>query len=479
MNALLCTPLLLLAPLAGSQDDGPKADALPKADPAITAKELRHHVHLLAGDTLRGRKAGTEDAHRAARYLGRALERAGFEPAGDDGTFLQRVPLRQTRWDAPHELRLTTKDGTRDAEHGVEFSVRIRGAATNVAADLIHVHEEGDVPAKADPERGLLFHTSSSKMRRWLEAAGYPRGDGWALVARVGGTSPGKPRGTMRSGGLELDRGEATADGPEEVVLRGDAGAGAADLTRLELVFHGGPQVVDDFNVVAKLVGVGRKQRPELKDEVVVLSAHYDHLGVREREGEDVVYNGADDDASGVATVLEMAEALGQAKTKPARTVYVLLAAAEEHGMLGTYHFADHPPFPLDSMNCNLNFEMVGRPDETVGGPGQLWLSGFERSTLGPRLEELGIGVARDARPEQNFFARSDNIVFVKKGIVGQTFSSYNMHRDYHQPTDDPESLDYEHMEQAVRACFDAVRLVVDGAIDPAWNEGEPNLGRR
>ena len=83
-------------------------DKLPKSNVKITSKELSHHVHFLAGDELRGRKAGTEDAHRAARYLVRALERAGFEPGGDDGTFLQRVPLRQTVWTAPHQLTVHT-----------------------------------------------------------------------------------------------------------------------------------------------------------------------------------------------------------------------------------------------------------------------------------------------------------------------------------------------------------------------------------
>tara|TARA_R110002126_G_scaffold27665_1_gene92774 strand:- start:5841 stop:7310 length:1470 start_codon:yes stop_codon:yes gene_type:complete len=489
MNPMLPLSFVLLAVFAPdstvSDSSAPRdEDKLPKSNVKITSKELSHHVHFLAGDELRGRKAGTEDAHRAARYLVRALERAGFEPGGDDGTFLQRVPLRQTVWTAPHQLTVHT-DVEWDAEHGVDFSVRINGLAKDTGRlTVAHVKEAGDVPEGANAEVALLFHSRSSEMKSWLEAAGHEDGEGFGLVMRVGGTTPGRSRGTMRSGGLQLPKGEIV-DGVEEVTLRGKPGTEAEAIQWVDLKFHGGPEDVLDYNVVAKLPGVGTEEHPELKDEVVVLSAHYDHLGVRSRnasgpeDGEDTIYNGADDDASGVATVLEMAEALGQAKERPARTVYVLLAAAEEHGMLGTHYFADNCPVDLTKINCNLNFEMVGRPDETVGGPGQLWLSGFERSSLGPRLKELGIGVAEDMRPEQNFFARSDNIVFVQKGIVGQTFSSYNMHDDYHQASDDPESLDYEHMEQAVRACFDAVRLVVDGEITPTWNEGEPNLGRR
>ncbi len=128
---------------------------------------------------------------------------------------------------------------------------------------------------------------------------------------------------------------------------------------------------------------------------------------------------------------------------------------------------------------CNLNFEMLGRPDELVGGAGKLWLSGFERSSLGPAFAERGIDVVADQRLDQNFFARSDNIVFVREGIVGQTLSTYNMHKDYHQPTDDWDTLDYAHMEACAKAGFAAAGMLADGSVSPTWNEGEPRLGRR
>ncbi len=134
--------------------------------------------------------------------------------------------------------------------------------------------------------------------------------------------------------------------------------------------------------------------RPELAKQALVLSAHFDHLGVRSDvpEGEDAVFNGADDDASGCAAVLELA-GTWQGREAPARPIVLLLATGEERGLLGTRYYLQHPPVPLAETLCNVNFEMIGRPDAKVGGPGVLWLSGFERSNLGPACDELGLAV--------------------------------------------------------------------------------------
>jgi hypothetical protein len=116
---------------------------------------------------------------------------------------------------------------------------------------------------------------------------------------------------------------------------------------------------------------------------------------------------------------------------------------------------------------------MIGRPDELVGGAGKLWLTGFELSNLGEEFQKLGLAVASDQRPEQNFFQRSDNYAFAVKGVVAQTLSSYNLHRDYHQVSDEPDTLDYAHMEASLRAAFEGSKALAEGRIDPAWREGQ------
>ena len=142
-----------------------------------------------------------------------------------------------------------------------------------------------------------------------------------------------------------------------------------------------------DANVIGVLPGADLA----LRDEAIVVAAHYDHVGIgRPDETGDSIYNGADDDASGVVAMLEIARALADGPA-PRRTIVFLAAAAEEVGMLGTVWYLDHPTVPLDQTVGMLAIEMIGRPDELAGGPGRAWLTGYERSTMGDVLRDNGI----------------------------------------------------------------------------------------
>jgi len=220
-------------------------------------------------------------------------------------------------------------------------------------------------------------------------------------------------------------------------------------------------------NVVGILPGSDRR----LRDEAIVVSAHYDHVGIGRPVNGDSIYNGADDDASGTVAVLEIARLLARESPAPRRTVVFLLVTGEERGTLGTRWYADHPVVPLERTAANLNLEMLGRPDSLAGGAGKAWLTGFERSTMGAMLREAGIPIVPDPRPAQNFFERSDNIVFARRGIVAHTLSSYDLHADYHQPSDDVAHADPAHLAQAIVAAARAVRLLADGPA-PQWVPG-------
>jgi hypothetical protein len=227
------------------------------------------------------------------------------------------------------------------------------------------------------------------------------------------------------------------------------------------------PRVVD-YN----LIGLIRGTDPALRNEAVVLGAHFDHVGVGKPVEGDSVYNGADDDASGVATVLAAAQAL--ATDPPKRTVVVLLTSGEEFGVLGTQWYLERPTVPLDATVADLQVEMVGRPDTLVGA-GKLWLTGFERSTMGEALSGAGLPVVADPRPEFKFFERSDNIVFALRGIPAHTLSSYGMHRDYHQPSDEADRIDFDHLTRAADLVARAARVLADGPR-PTWKPGgRPN----
>lgn len=222
-------------------------------------------------------------------------------------------------------------------------------------------------------------------------------------------------------------------------------------------------------NVVAVLRG----SDPRLRDEAVVVTAHYDHVGIRAAVNGDSIYNGADDDASGTVAVVEIARLLARQRPAPKRTIVFVLVTGEERGLLGTRWYIDHPVVPLARTAANLNVEMIGRPDSLAGGPGKAWLTGFDRSTTGVMLREAGIPLVPDPRPEQRFFERSDNIAFARRGVPAHSISSYNLHLDYHRPSDEARFADPAHMAAVIAATARAVRLLADGPA-PQWAPGDP-----
>ena len=218
------------------------------------------------------------------------------------------------------------------------------------------------------------------------------------------------------------------------------------------------------------VVGVLPGSDPALADEVVLVSSHYDHVGVRQPVNGDSIYNGADDDASGTVAVLEIARQL-RAGPPLRRTVVFVAFTGEELGGLGSRWYLQHPVRPLEQTVADLNIEMVGRPDSLAGGPGKAWLTGYERSNMGDGLKAGGIPIVPDPRPSQNFFQRSDNYALAVRGIVAHTLSTFNLHTDYHRPSDEADRLDYDHMASVIMAATEAVRLLADGP-KPAWKPG-------
>ncbi|MDZ7780601.1 MAG: M20/M25/M40 family metallo-hydrolase [Gemmatimonadota bacterium] len=244
---------------------------------------------------------------------------------------------------------------------------------------------------------------------------------------------------------------------------------GRLALPSAELDFDTLPQewiLDDEVNVVGLVPGAD----PEVADEVVVVGAHYDHLGIGPPVDGDSIYNGADDDGTGTVAVLEIARDLAEGPA-PRRTVLVLLSTAEEQGLLGTRWYIEHPLIPLEQTVADFQIEMIGRPDSLAGGPGRGWLTGYERTTMGDQLSAAGSPIVADPRPEMRFFFRSDNLPFAEEGIPAHTLSSYNLHTDYHTPSDEVDRIDFEHMATLVEAAIEAVRLLADGPR-PEWEEG-------
>jgi Zn-dependent M28 family amino/carboxypeptidase len=252
----------------------------------------------------------------------------------------------------------------------------------------------------------------------------------------------------------------------------GDNGGYIQDVSGEFNFYREGKKQWNTRNVIGILHGRGQKSKDaKLKDQVILLTAHLDHLGKGKAVNGDDIYNGADDDASGCVAVLQLARALARGKA-PRRTVLFVFFGSEETGGQGNQYFLEHPPVPLTTIAANLEFEMIGRPDPEVK-PDELWLTGFDRSNLGLVLAKHGARLVADPRPKQNFFQRSDNYALAKKGIVAHTVSSFGLHADYHRPSDDIAHLDFTHMEQAIHSMLGPVKWLANSPFKPEWVEGK------
>jgi len=247
----------------------------------------------------------------------------------------------------------------------------------------------------------------------------------------------------------------------------GDNGGYIQEVHTARRLRRGESQPWTTRNVIGILPG----RDPKLKDQVILLTAHLDHLGIGKAVGGDNIYNGADDDASGCVVVLELAEALATGKP-PKRSVLFVFFGSEETGGQGDQFFLEHPPVPLNKIVANLEFEMIGRPDAEVK-PDELWLTGYDRSNLGPELARHGAKLMADPHPKEQFFQRSDNYALAQKGIVAQTVSSFGLHNDYHSPSDDLSHIDFTHMEQAIRSMIGPVKWLANTRFKPEWVEGK------
>jgi hypothetical protein len=456
---------------------------VPDLAPEIRASDLESHVVFLAADALRGRPTGSPEVRRAAEYVAAVLEHAGLTPAGDGKGFLQEVPLVSFEHRALPRFRTWLPSAEiEEARPGAQFDVSIQGEPRSTGMLSIQIaRTEAEIPATALQDQALLLEASSSDARAWLKDRKMDEGRGWGLIVLAGNEAerdrePKLPR---------PQRPHLVAEGPDAPDWVTVHGALRAALFAGERAFVGLEYSLDehrvgDANVLARIAAAPGSP---VGDQAIVLSAHIDHIGEipersREPGAEDFIFNGADDDASGVACLLELAAALAT-QPPPPRTLVFLFATGEEVGLWGTDYYLAHPVVPLERTVLNLNFEMLGRPDPLVGSSGVTWLTGFERSNLGPMFHDHGLEILADPHPEQHFFERSDNIAFVQRGIVGQTVSSYNLHTDYHKVSDEADLLDYEHMERGARTALQAVNLLAAKDFVPTWAPGEPDLGRR
>jgi len=227
-------------------------------------------------------------------------------------------------------------------------------------------------------------------------------------------------------------------------------------------------------NVAAILRG----SDPQLKDTYVMLSAHYDHVGLAEA-GEDRIFNGANDDASGTAAVLEVANALAALHPRPKRSVLFILFCGEEKGLRGSRYYVDHPLVPLAKTVADLNLEQLGRTDAPEGPHFKTAnVTGFDFSDMTAILvdagKRMGIVVSKDAKASDKYFNQSDNEPFAKAGIPAHTLSVTYEFPDYHEVGDEWQKIDYDNMAKVDQAVGIATLRLAQALTAPRWNESYP-----
>jgi hypothetical protein len=521
-HLLFATALIAAAPAAAQELTPPEA-------------ALKAHIAFLASDAMKGREPGTPEFDLAAEYVAAQMLSAGLTPAGDQGTWFQKVPL--VAWKPAGEATLTlTRGGTTtplvfgkdfaasgsylpdstvegdlvfvgygvtDPTHhiddykGLDVRGKIvvtlyggpKGLPSEVAAHL------GDSETKMDTAAGHgakgLLQIESAMLKQVYPFAQYAKNwDSTRMSSQDADGGPHLPGNRLpgvalisQVGASKLFAGSklswaaiAAADAAGKPMPHGAIGVSLSRHQRSTVT------TVASENVVGRLQG----SDPSLADQVVVLSAHLDHVGIGKPDATgDTIYNGAMDNAAGTASMLEVAKAFQASGKRPRRSILFVAVTAEEKGLIGSEYFAQHPVVPAKSIVANVNLDM---PILTYKFE-DLVVYGADRTSIGPTVAAVakgeGLVLTPDPAPEQASFVRSDHYSFVKAGIPavslepgpkgpGKAAIDEFLDKHYHQPSDEITlPIDWASGVRFVRVNYQIARSIADADQRPTWNKGD------
>lgn len=436
----------------------------------VQERNVRAAMTFLAGDAMQGRGSGTPFERIAAEYVASQFMQCGLEPAGDSGFdgklgYTQAVNISRTTFAGPPILRY----GATILTHGGEIVV----LRTNMGTAAGPLQKLMTASQKPEPGSAVLLRTAISEDPRSVQQSIQRLTSEGASIVLIEETTQWRAMWasfvTRRVGFTVSSSGTKPAVAVIISKAAADAISKLPDGTRIDFGGALAPtQTSQTWNAIGKISGTD----PKLSSEVIVLSSHLDHLGVRENaQGDDKIFNGADDDASGTVAVMELARLLAAGK-RPKRTVYFVCYGSEEAGGFGSGHFVNTLPFPKEKIVANLQWEMIGRPDAKVK-PDELWLTGYERSNLGPELAKRGAKLVQDPHPQENFFQRSDNFTLARQGVIAHTVSSFGLHTDYHRATDELKTIDFGYMTTSINSMVKPIEWLSNSDFRPAWVEGK------
>jgi Zn-dependent M28 family amino/carboxypeptidase len=231
------------------------------------------------------------------------------------------------------------------------------------------------------------------------------------------------------------------------------------------------------------VAGLLRGTDPVLKDTYVIVTGHYDHLGVRGTGEGDHIFNGANDDASGTSSVIEIGTALASLGERPKRSILFMTVFGEETGGYGARYYTSHPIFPLARTIADVNLEQLGRTDDTEGPRvAEFNLTGFDYTDIAAIMaragEQTGIKVTKHEKNSDSFFGRSDNATFADAGIPSTTLSVAYVYPDYHAVGDEWQKLDYANMAKVDVCVAVGIWDMANSEKAPEWNRENPKVAR-
>lgn len=473
-----------------------KTNSLPEFQ--IKKSDTEAHMRFLAADELLGRRTGEQGNLVAARYIAEQFRKLGVMPVpgngADNATYFQNVPFEKMGSNGSGEI-------IADAEimKSGEDWILMNGDAMNLKAPIVYAsfglvnadknqddYKDLDVKGKIVlVESGTaetqtpreIINTSNEKRKIAMDKGAV------AIIELFNAPIPWnivtKSFGGEKLALSETD-GAAVKSIPHAWVNGKEAKYARALRAVKEVEFKTAgrkSKIVGSYNVVGYIPG----SDPKLKEEYVLLSAHYDHVGVGKQGGqpftaEDSIFNGARDNAFGTVALLTAAEALS--KNPPKRSVLIVALTGEEVGLLGSKYYAAHPLLPLNKCIFNMNSDGAGYNDTTI-----VSVMGLERTGARAEIETackaFGFGVFADPSPEQGLFDRSDNVNFAKEGIPAPTFTpgfkefNGDIMKNYHQVSDNPETIDFNYLLKFSQAYTYATRLIADRKVAPQWIAGD------
>ena len=453
----------------------------------VTKDGLESKLRFLASDELRGRDTGSPELDIAALYIAENFRSYGLKvPDGMNSYFqpvnlIEKSPVKRARVELADEhaernediLFLSGSDGDFDGEliflnYGLEEDYKGKDVNGKIVVVL-----PGDKD-KTNPREYLPLSTTKQQLAQKNGALGvielYKNAQTpWKLVVNA-----------LSRSGMELNMNDDKTDenlgflawlndveGKWENLIRSGETEGSVSLT------GAGNNKITSKNVIGWIEG----KHPEKKKEFLVMTAHYDHVGVRMiAPGQDSIFNGARDNAIGVATLLETAKLLSE--VQPDYSVVFIAFTAEEKGLLGSKWYAENPVFPLEKTFFNFNTDGGGYNSTEIAT-----VIGLNRTSVTANLEKsvepFGLKVTDDPAPEQNLFDRSDNVSFAIKGIPALTFScgltafDAEIMKFYHQTADEVDSMDMDYLVKYARSFVYAAYLIANSKEKPFWNSGD------